>query len=141
MVILKKDALVRLLGDELYGIELDYAMLRDIERRATERREVLDIVGGLCEAYEYNRRDVQERAQDRLERLLLGKVDNGDWNPYTNIKLTELSKVICLRQLLYPRSFQLYYIPISETKGVSHTRRKIPHEPYRFQAQEDSRHD
>lgn len=105
MVILKKDALVRLLGDELYGIELDYAMLRDIERRATERREVLDIAGGLCEAYGYNQRDVQERAQDRLERLLLGKVDNGDWDPYANIKLAELSKVICLRRLLYPRSF------------------------------------
>lgn len=97
MVVLKKDALVKLLSDELYGIELDYAMLRDIERRATERREALDIVGGLCEAYGYNRRDVQERAQDRLERLLLRKDEKDDWDSYANIKLAELSKVICLR--------------------------------------------
>lgn len=97
MVVLKKDALVKLLSDELYGIELDYAMLRDIERRATERRETLDIVGGLCEVYGYNRREVQAQAQDRLERLLLRKVDNGDWDPYANIKLAELSKVIWLR--------------------------------------------
>lgn len=44
MLVLKKNDLIKLLGDELYGIELDYAMLRDIERRATERRETLDIV-------------------------------------------------------------------------------------------------
>lgn len=97
MVVLKKDALVKLLGDELYGIELDYAMLRDIERRATERREALDIVGRLCEAYGYDRREVQERAQDRLERFLLCKNEKRDWDPYVNIKLAELSKVICLR--------------------------------------------
>lgn len=97
MVDLKKDALVKLLGDELYGVELDYAMLRDIERRATERREALDIVGDLCEAYGYNRREMQERAQDRLERLLLRKDERDDWDPYANIKLAELSKVICLR--------------------------------------------
>lgn len=97
MVVLKKDALVKLLGDELYGIELDYAMLRDIERRATERRETLDIVERLCEAYGYNRREVQQRAQDRLERLLLRKDERDDWDPYANIKLAELSKVICLR--------------------------------------------
>lgn len=78
MVVLKKDALVKLLGDELYGIELDYAMLRDIERRATERRETLDIVGRLCEAYGYNRREAQERAQDRLERFLLRKDEMRD---------------------------------------------------------------
>lgn len=97
MVVLKKDALLKLLGDELYGIELDYAMLRDIERRATERREALDIVGRLCEAYGYNRREVQERAQDRLERFLLRKDEIRAWDPYANIKLAELSKVICLR--------------------------------------------
>lgn len=111
MVVLKKNALIKLLGDELYGIELDYAMLPDSERRATERREVLDIVGGLCEVYGYNRREVQARAQNRLERLLLRKVDNGDWDPYANIKLAELSKVICLRQLLYPRSFSTILYP------------------------------
>lgn len=138
MVVLKKDALVKLLGDELYGIELDYAMLRDIERRATERRETLDIVGRLCEAYGYNRREVQERAQDRLERFLLRKDEIRDWDPYANIKLAELSKVIssCI-----PARFQLYYMAISETNGVSHARREIPHEPHRFQAQEDSSHD
>lgn len=97
MVVLKKDALVKLLGDELYGIELDYAMFLDAERRATERREALDIVGDLCEAYGYNRREVQKRAQDRLEKILLRKVDNSDWDPYANIKLTELSKVVYLR--------------------------------------------
>ena len=48
MLVLKKNDLIKLLGDELYGIELDYAMLRDIERRATERRETLDIVGDLA---------------------------------------------------------------------------------------------
>lgn len=97
MLVLKKNALIKLLGDELYGIELGFAMLPDSERRASERREILDIVGGLCEVYGYNRREVQAQAQDRLERLLLRKVDNGDWDPYANIKLTELSKVICLR--------------------------------------------
>lgn len=97
MLVLKKNALIRLLGDELYGIELDYAMLPDSERRATERREILDIVGGLCEAYGCNRREVQERAQDRLERFLLRKDEIRDWDPYANIKLAELSKVICLR--------------------------------------------
>lgn len=97
MLVLKKNDLIKLLGDELYGIELDYAMFRDIERRATERREILDIVGDLCEAYGYNRREVQERAQDRLERFLLRKDEIRDWDPYANIKLTELSKVICLR--------------------------------------------
>lgn len=96
MVVLKKDALIKLLGDELYGIELDYAILHDIERRATERRKVLDIVGDLCEAYGYDRREVQERAQDRLERFLLRKDEIRDWDPYVNIKLAELSKVICL---------------------------------------------
>lgn len=84
MLVLKKNDLIKLLGDELYGIELDYAMLRDI-------------VGDLCEAYGYNRREVQERAQDRLERFLLRKDEIRDWDPYANIKLTELSKVICLR--------------------------------------------
>lgn len=97
MLVLKKNDLIKLLGDELYGIELDYAMFRDIERRTTERRETLDIVGDLCEAYGYNRREVQERAQDRLERFLLRKDEIRDWDPYANIKLTELSKVICLR--------------------------------------------
>lgn len=97
MLVLKKNDLIKLQGDELYGIELDYAMLRDIERRATERRETLDIVGDLCEAYGYNRREVQERAQDRLERFLLRKDEIRDWDPYANIKLTELSKVICFR--------------------------------------------
>lgn len=97
MLVLKKNDLIKLLGDELYGIELDYAMLRDIERRATERRETLDIVGDPCEAYGYNRREVQERAQDRLERFLLRKDEIRDWDPYANIKLIELSKVICLR--------------------------------------------
>lgn len=94
MLVLKKNDLIKLLGDELYGIELDYAMLRDTERRATERREVLDIVGDLCEVYGYNRREVQAQAQDQLERLLLRKVDNGDWDPYAYIKLTELSKFV-----------------------------------------------
>lgn len=61
MLVLKKNDPIKLLGDELYGIELDYTMLRDIERRATERRETLDIAGDLCEAYGYNRREVQER--------------------------------------------------------------------------------
>lgn len=97
MLVLKKNDLIKLLGDELYGIELDYAMLRDIERRATERRKTLDIVGRLCEAYGYNRREVQERAQDRLERFLLRKDEIRDWDPYANIKLAELSIVICLR--------------------------------------------
>lgn len=94
MLVLKKNDLIKLLGDELYGIELDYAMLRDTERRATERREVLDIVGDLCGVYGYNRREVQAQAQDQLERLLLRKVDNGDWDPYAYIKLTELSKFV-----------------------------------------------
>lgn len=111
MLVLKKNDLIKLLGDELYGIELDYAMLRDIERRATERRETLDIVGDLCEAYGYNRREVQERAQDRLERFLLRKDEIRDWDPYANIKLAKLSKVICLRQLLYPRSFSTILYP------------------------------
>lgn len=93
MFVFKKETLIKLLGDELYGIELDYAMLRDSERRATERREVLDIVGDLCEVYGYNRREVQKRAQDRLERLLLRKDEIDDWDPYANIKLTELSKL------------------------------------------------
>ncbi|RGT03963.1 hypothetical protein DWX55_06435 [Collinsella sp. AF19-7AC] len=105
MLVLKKNDLIKLLGDELYGIELDYAMLRDIERRGIERRETLDIVGDLCEAYGYNRREVQERAQDRLERFLLRKDEIRDWDPYANIKLTELSKVICLRWPLYLRPY------------------------------------
>lgn len=97
MLVLKKDALVKLLGDELYGFELKNEMLQDLENRATGRREILDIVGNLCEAYGYNRREVQERAQDRLERFLLRKDEIRDWDPYANIKLTELSKDICLR--------------------------------------------
>ena len=35
MLVLKKDALVKLLGDELYGIELENEMLQDPENRAT----------------------------------------------------------------------------------------------------------
>lgn len=93
MLVLKKDALIKLLGDELYGIELDYAMLRDAERRATERREALDIVGDLCGVYGYNRREVQAQAQDRLEKILIRKDEIGDWDSYANIKLTELSKL------------------------------------------------
>lgn len=45
MLVLKKDALVKLLGDKLYGIELKNEMLQDLENRATGRREILDIVG------------------------------------------------------------------------------------------------
>lgn len=63
MLVLKKDALVKLLGDELYGIELENEMLQDPENRATERREILDIVGNLCDAYGYDRREVQAKAQ------------------------------------------------------------------------------
>lgn len=126
MVVLKKDALVKLMGDELYGIELDYAMLRDIERRATERRETLDIVGRLCEAYGYNRREVQERAQDRLERFLLRKDEMRDWDPYANIKLAELSKVICLRQLLYPHSFStILYLDKRNERRFAHPKGDI----------------
>ena len=34
MLVLKKDALIKLLGDELYGIELENEMLQDLENRA-----------------------------------------------------------------------------------------------------------
>lgn len=107
MLVLKKDALVKLLGDELYGIELDYAMLRDPERRATVRREVLDIVGDLCEVYGYNRREVQKRAQDRLERLLLRKDEMDDWDPFANIKLTGLSMLFFPARSCIPIHAQL----------------------------------
>ena len=65
MLVLKKDALVKLLGDELYGIELENEMLQDLENRANERREILDIVGNLCDAYGYNRREVQAKLGSR----------------------------------------------------------------------------
>lgn len=94
MLILKKDALVKLLGDEPYGIELENEMLKDLENRANERREILDIVGNLCDAYGYNRREVQAKAQTRLKRLLACKDGKDDWDPYTYIKLTELSKTV-----------------------------------------------
>lgn len=92
MLVLKKDALVKLLGDELYGIELENEMLQDLENRANERREILDIVGNLCDAYGYNRRGVQPKAQTRLKKLLACKDGKDDWDPYAYIKLTELSK-------------------------------------------------
>lgn len=107
MIVLKKDALIALLGDELYGIELDYAMLCDIEKRATERREVFDIVGDLCEVYGYNRREVQKQAQDRLEGLLLRKDEIDDWDPFANIKLTELSKLFFPARSCIPSHIQL----------------------------------
>ncbi|MDB1909112.1 hypothetical protein [Collinsella aerofaciens] len=94
MLVLKKDALVKLLGDELYGIELENEMLQDLENRANERREILDIVGNLCDAYGYNRREVQAKAQTRLKKLLACKDGKDDWDPYAYIKLTELSKTV-----------------------------------------------
>lgn len=94
MLILKKDALVKLLGDELYGIELENEMLQDIENRATERREILDIVGNLCDAYGYDRREVQAKAQTRLKRLLACKDGKDDWDPYAYIELSELSRTV-----------------------------------------------
>ena len=94
MLVLKKDNLVKLLGDELYGIELESVMLHDLENRATERREVLDIVGNLCDAYGYDRRKVQAKAHTRLKKLLARQIDIDDWDPYAYIKLTELSKTV-----------------------------------------------
>lgn len=94
MLVLKKDSLVKLLGDELYGIELENEMLQDLENRANERREILDIVGNLCDAYGYNRREVQAKAQTRLKKLLACKDGKDDWDPYTYIKLIELSKTV-----------------------------------------------
>ncbi|MEE1387969.1 MAG: hypothetical protein UGF83_04870 [Collinsella sp.] len=94
MLVLKKDALVKLLGDELYGIELENEMLQDLENRATERREILDIVGILCDAYRYDRREVQAKAQARLKRLLACRDGKDDWDPYAYIKLTELSRTV-----------------------------------------------
>lgn len=94
MLVLRKDNLIKLLGDELYGIELESVMLRDLENRATERREILDIVGNLCDAYGYDRREVQVKAQTRLKKLLTRKADIDDWDPYAYIKLTELSKTV-----------------------------------------------
>ena len=94
MLVLKKDALVKLLGDELYGIELENEMLQDLENRATERREILDIVGNLCDAYGYERREVQAKAQTRLKRLRACKDGKDDWDPYAYIKLTELSRTV-----------------------------------------------
>lgn len=94
MLILKKDNLVKLLGDELYGIELESVMLQDLENRATERREILDIVGNLCDAYGYDRRKVQVKAQIRLKKLLARQIDIDDWDPYAYIELSELSKFV-----------------------------------------------
>lgn len=94
MLVLKKDALVKLLGDELYGIELKNEMLQDLENRATGRREILDIVGNLCDDYGYNRREVQAKAQTRLKKLLACRDGKDDWDPYAYIKLTELSKFV-----------------------------------------------
>lgn len=94
MLVLKKDALVKLLGDELYGIELENEMLQDLENRATERREILDIVGNLCDAYGYDRREVQTKAQTRLKKLLIRKADIDEWDPYAYIELSELSRTV-----------------------------------------------
>ena len=94
MLVLKKDSLVKLLGDELYGIELENEMLQDLENRANERREILDIVGNLCDAYGYNRREVQAKAQTRPKKLLACKDGKDDWDPYAYIKLIELSKTV-----------------------------------------------
>lgn len=94
MLVLKKDSLVKLLGDELYGIELENEMLQDLENRANERREILDIVGNLCDAYGYNRREVQAKAQTLLKKLLACKDGKDDWDPYAYIKLIELSKTV-----------------------------------------------
>lgn len=94
MLILKKDNLVKLLGDELYGIELESVMLQDLENRATERREIFDIVGNLCDAYGYDRRKVQVKAQTRLKKLLARQIDIDDWDPYAYIELSELSKFV-----------------------------------------------
>lgn len=94
MLVLKKDALVKLLGDKLYGIELKNEMLQDLENRATGRREILDIVGNLCDDYGHNRREVQAKAQTRLKKLLACRDGKDDWDPYAYIKLTELSKFV-----------------------------------------------
>lgn len=94
MLVLRKDNLVKLLGDELYGIELESVMLRDLENRATERRDILDIVGNPCDAYGYNRREVQAKAQTKLKKLLARKADIDDWDPYAYIELSELSKLV-----------------------------------------------
>ena len=94
MLVLKKDALVKLLGDELYGIEVENEMLQDLENRANERRGILDIVGNLCDAYGYNRREVQAKAKTRLKKLLACMDGKDDWDPYAYIKLTELSKTV-----------------------------------------------
>lgn len=94
MLVLKKDALVKLLGEEFYGIELENEMLQDVENRANERREILDIVGNLCDAYGYTRREVQAKAQTRFKKLLACKDVKDDWDPYAYIKLTELSKTV-----------------------------------------------
>lgn len=94
MLVLKKDALVKLLGDELYGIELENEMLQDLENRENERREILNRVGDLCDAYGYNRREVQKIAQTRLKKLLACRDGKDDWDSYAYIKLTELSKTV-----------------------------------------------
>jgi hypothetical protein len=94
MLVLKKYNLVKLLGDELYGIELESVMLRDLENRATERREILDIVGNLCDAYGYDRHEVQAKAHTRLKKLLIRKADIDEWDPYAYIELSELSKIV-----------------------------------------------
>lgn len=94
MLVLKKDALIKLLGDELYGIELENELLQDLENRASDRREILDIVGNLCDAYGYSRREVQAKAQTRLKRLLSRRDGKDDWDPYAYIKLTELSRTV-----------------------------------------------
>lgn len=39
MLVLKKDNLIKLLGDELYGIELESVMLRDLENSYREQLE------------------------------------------------------------------------------------------------------
>lgn len=94
MLVLKKDALIKLLGDELYGIELENELLQDLENRASDSREILDIVGNLCDAYGYSRREVQAKAQTRLKRLLSCRDGKDDWDPYAYIKLTELSRTV-----------------------------------------------
>jgi hypothetical protein len=141
MVVLNKDALVKLLGDELYGIELDYAMLRDIERRAIERRGPsisLDVFARLTDTIDAKcRREPKTGLRDfffaRMKYVIGILTPTLSWPSFL--------KSFVLDSSCIPARFQLYYMLISETKGVPHTRREIPHEPYRFQAQEDSRHD